>query len=536
MYVAFTANPGFGLTLWRTAAIACYILFLKCSELPGRIGPGNSCRHEIEEAVIVAMKQMQTPTQATPVPVTHVQAQEKTSETDAPINVAAPGMRKVFVKTYGCQMNVYDSERMSDALFKDGYQKTDNPEDADLLLLNTCHIREKAAEKVYSELGRIRQLKEALAEQGRELMVGVAGCVAQAEGQEIIRRAPIVDVVIGPQTYHRLPQAIARARQGEKVVDTDYAVEDKFEHLPTADKKTITSRGVSAFLTVQEGCDKFCTFCVVPYTRGSEVSRSVQQIEREAQSLVDAGVREITLLGQNVNAWHGHGADGREWGLGELLRLLSDIDGLERLRYTTSHPRDMDESLIDAHRDLDKVMPYLHLPVQAGSDRVLKAMNRRHTAQDYLRLIERIRAARPDIALSGDFIVGFPGETDADFEETIQLVEKVRYAQAFSFKYSPRPGTPGAERDDHVPEDIKAKRLERLQKLLRQHQVEFAENCIGKTIDLLLEKPGREPGQLIGRSPWLQPVIVDAKPSQIGDIIKVRITRTGTNSLYADCV
>ena len=259
MYVAFTANPGFGLTLWRTAAIACYILFLKCSELPGRIGPGNSCRHEIEEAVIVAMKQMQTPTQATPVPVTHVQAQEKTSETDAPINVAAPGMRKVFVKTYGCQMNVYDSERMSDALFKDGYQKTDNPEDADLLLLNTCHIREKAAEKVYSELGRIRQLKEALAEQGRELMVGVAGCVAQAEGQEIIRRAPIVDVVIGPQTYHRLPQAIARARQGEKVVDTDYAVEDKFEHLPTADKKTITSRGVSAFLTVQEGCDKFCT-------------------------------------------------------------------------------------------------------------------------------------------------------------------------------------------------------------------------------------------------------------------------------------
>ena len=538
---AITANPGFGLTLWRTAAIACYILFLKCSELPGRFGPGNSCRHEIGEAVIVAMKQMQTPTQATLAPVTHVQAthvqaHEKTSETDAPTNVAAPGVRKVFVKTYGCQMNVYDSERMSDALFKDGYQKTDNPEDADLLLLNTCHIREKAAEKVYSELGRIRQLKEALAEQGRELMVGVAGCVAQAEGQEIIRRAPIVDVVIGPQTYHRLPQAIARARLGEKVVDTDYAVEDKFEHLPKADKKTISSRGVSAFLTVQEGCDKFCTFCVVPYTRGSEVSRSVQQIEREAQSLVDAGVREITLLGQNVNAWHGHGADGREWGLGELLRLLCGIDGLERLRYTTSHPRDMDEALIDAHRDLDKVMPYLHLPVQAGSDRVLKAMNRRHTAQDYLRLIERIRAARPDIALSGDFIVGFPGETDADFEETIQLVEKVRYAQAFSFKYSPRPGTPGADRDDHVPEDIKAKRLERLQKLLRQHQVEFAENCIGKTIDLLLEKPGREPGQLIGRSPWLQPVIVDANPSQIGDIIKVRITRTGTNSLYADCV
>lgn len=378
--------------------------------------------------------------------------------------------RKVYVKTYGCQMNVYDSERMADALSKDGYQTTDNPEDADLLLLNTCHIREKAAEKVYSELGRIRQMKQALAEQGRELMVGVAGCVAQAEGQEIIRRAPIVDIVIGPQTYHRLPQAIARARKGEKVVETEYAIEDKFEHLPQPDRKVIASRGVSAFLTVQEGCDKFCTFCVVPYTRGSEVSRPVAQIETEARMLVAAGVREITLLGQNVNAWHGQGDDGTESGLGALLRQLSQIDGLERLRYTTSHPRDMDDQLISAHQDLKKLMPYLHLPIQSGSNSVLKAMNRRHTVGDYLDLIGRIRQARPDIALSGDFIVGFPGETDEDFEDTLRLVEKVRYAQAFSFKYSPRPGTPGAERDDHIPEDVKSQRLQRLQALLRAHQ------------------------------------------------------------------
>ena len=442
--------------------------------------------------------------------------------------------RKVFVKTYGCQMNVYDSERMADALSREGYQPTDDPADADLLLLNTCHIREKAAEKVYSELGRIRQLKAARAEQGRTLMVGVAGCVAQAEGREIIRRAPIVDLVIGPQTYHRLPQAIARAREGEKVVETDYAIEDKFDHLPAPQRKVIASRGVTAFLTVQEGCDKFCTFCVVPYTRGSEVSRPVAQIVAEAERLVAAGVREITLLGQNVNAWHGVGEDGREWGLGALLHRLADLDGIERLRYTTSHPRDMDAALIDAHRDLKKLMPYLHLPVQAGSDRILKAMNRRHTAADYLRLVERIRAARPDIALSGDFIVGFPGETDADFEATMQLVEDVGYAQAFSFKYSPRPGTPGAERSDHVPEPVKAQRLERLQALLRSQQQAFAESCVGKTVDVLLEKPGRKPGQLIGRSPWLQSVILDAKSSQIGDSVDVRIVQTGANSLFAE--
>ena len=462
----------------------------------------------------------------------HTEAPTKISE--AAQESPAAKTRKVFVKTYGCQMNVYDSERMADALARDGYQPTDNPEDADLLLLNTCHIREKAAEKVYSELGRIRQLKQARAEEGRDMMVGVAGCVAQAEGREIIRRAPIVDLVIGPQTYHLLPQAVARARNGEKVVETEYAIEDKFDHLPRPEKKVIASRGVTAFLTVQEGCDKFCTFCVVPYTRGSEVSRPVGQIVSEALSLVEAGVREITLLGQNVNAWHGAGPDGREWGLGELLRRLAEIDGLERLRYTTSHPRDMDDALIAAHRDLDKLMPYLHLPVQAGADSVLKAMNRRHTADDYLRLVERIRFARPDIALSGDFIVGFPGESDADFEDTLRLIETVHYAQAFSFKYSPRPGTPGAELGDQVPEDVKSRRLERLQALLREQQSEFAQDCVGTDIDLLLEKPGRLAGQLIGRSPWLQPVIVDANSSQIGEIIRVRITQAGKNSLFAE--
>lgn len=445
-------------------------------------------------------------------------------------------IRKVFVKTYGCQMNVYDSDRMTDALAKDGYVSTDVMEDADLVLLNTCHIREKAAEKVYSALGRLRDLKKKKAGEGREMMIGVAGCVAQAEGDEILRRAPAVDLVIGPQTYHRLPEALKRVRGGERVLETDYAIEDKFEHLPAPDKAKTKARGVTAFLTVQEGCDKFCTFCVVPYTRGSEVSRPVTQIVAEAQKLVDGGVREITLLGQNVNAWHGTGLDGAKWGLGELLHRLTAIEGLARLRYTTSHPRDMDDSLIEAHRDLPQLMPYLHLPIQSGSNRILKAMNRRHTTAEYIALIARIKAARPDLALSGDFIVGFPGETDEDFEDTLRLVETVGYAQAFSFKYSTRPGTPGADLEDQVPEDVKAKRLERLQALLLKQQNEFAQACIGKTIDLLLEKPGRMPGQLIGRSPWLQSVNVDAMSSQIGDIIRVRITGAGPNSLFAEVV
>ncbi|WP_340159550.1 tRNA (N6-isopentenyl adenosine(37)-C2)-methylthiotransferase MiaB [uncultured Hoeflea sp.] len=442
--------------------------------------------------------------------------------------------KKVFVKTYGCQMNVYDSERMGDALSRDGYQAVDTVEAADLILINTCHIREKAAEKVYSQLGRLAKLKKQRNADGGDLMVAVAGCVAQAEGREIIRRAPVVDVVIGPQTYHRLPEALAKARQGESVVETEFPTEDKFDGLPKTPETAIRARGVAAFLTVQEGCDKFCTFCVVPYTRGAEVSRPVDRILGEAERLASAGVREVTLLGQNVNAWHGKGADGREWGLGELVRRLATIDGIDRIRYTTSHPRDMDDALIEAHRDLPELMPYLHLPVQAGSDRILKAMNRRHTAAEYIRLVDRIRAARPDIALSGDFIVGFPGETDEDFEDTMRLVREVNYASAFTFKYSIRPGTPGADMDNQVDEAVKAERLARLQDLINQQTRAFGRDCVGKTVDLLLEKPGRNTDQIIGRSPWLQPVIVDAKLGKIGDIVRVRITQPGTSGLFAE--
>jgi tRNA-2-methylthio-N6-dimethylallyladenosine synthase len=452
----------------------------------------------------------------------------------ASVPTAAAPARKVYVKTYGCQMNVYDSQRMTDALEADGYVATPTIDDADLVLLNTCHIREKAAEKVYSELGRIRDMKEERAEVGRELVIGVTGCVAQAEGREIIRRAPAVDLVIGPQTYHRLPEALKKVRGGGKVVETDYALDDKFEHLPQPKRTEIISRGVTAFLTVQEGCDKFCTFCVVPYTRGSEVSRPVAQIVAEAERLAEAGVREVTLLGQNVNAWHGVGPDGSEWGLGRLLFRLAKIPGLARLRYTTSHPRDMDDELIAAHRDLAALMPYLHLPVQSGSDRILRAMNRKHAAADYLRLIERIRSARPDIAMSGDFIVGFPGETDADFEATIQLVRNVGYAQAFSFKYSPRPGTPGAELRDQVEEPVMDERLQRLQGLLMDQQSGFVASLVGRTIEALIEKPGRQAGQIVGRSPWLQPVILDEKAGRIGDIVNARIMRTGHASLFAE--
>ncbi|WP_404926127.1 tRNA (N6-isopentenyl adenosine(37)-C2)-methylthiotransferase MiaB [Mesorhizobium sp. ORM16] len=450
--------------------------------------------------------------------------------------VISAAAKKVFVKTYGCQMNVYDSQRMTDALAADGYTATQTIGEADLVLLNTCHIREKAAEKVYSELGRIREMKAERAAAGRELLIGVAGCVAQAEGAEIIRRSPAVDLVIGPQTYHRLPDVLARVRGGEKIVETDYAIEDKFEHLPQPKRAEVIKRGVTAFLTVQEGCDKFCTFCVVPYTRGAEVSRPVAQIVAEAERLAEAGVREVTLLGQNVNAWHGQGENGEEWGLGRLLFRLAEIPGLARLRYTTSHPRDMDDELIAAHRDLPALMPYLHLPVQSGSDRILKAMNRRHTAADYLALLDRIRAVRPDIALSGDFIVGFPGETETDFEATMELVRQVNYASAFSFKYSPRPGTPGAEMAGHVPEAVKDERLQRLQALLLKQQQDFGLSLVGRTIDTLIEKPGRQAGQKVGRSPWLQPVIVDEKAGEIGDIIQVRITKTGYNSLFAELV
>ncbi|NRG16529.1 tRNA (N6-isopentenyl adenosine(37)-C2)-methylthiotransferase MiaB [Rhizobiales bacterium] len=440
--------------------------------------------------------------------------------------------RRVYVKTYGCQMNVYDSDRMSDALAPEGYALTEAPEEADLIILNTCHIREKAAEKVYSELGRLRVMKQQRESEGRSLMVGVAGCVAQAEGEEIARRAPVVDLVFGPQSYHRLPELVQRASAGAKVVETEFDVEEKFEHLATPSQKAVRARGVTAFLTVQEGCDKFCTFCVVPYTRGAEVSRPVSQIVAEAGRLAQAGVREVTLLGQNVNAWHGTGENGREWGLGELLFRLAKVDGIERLRYTTSHPRDMDDALIAAHRDLDMLMPYLHLPVQTGSDRILKAMNRRHTRDDYFRLIERIRAARPDIALSGDFIVGFPGETDEDFADTMELVERVGYASAFSFKYSPRPGTPGAAMEAQVEEAVKSARLAALQELLQKQQRAFNASMTGRTFDVLFEKPGRHAGQLVGRSPWLQPVQVDAPEELIGKLATVEIVDVGTNSLF----
>ncbi len=441
--------------------------------------------------------------------------------------------KKVFVKTYGCQMNVYDSARMQDALEQDGYVKTTEIEDADLVLLNTCHIREKAAEKVYSDIGRIRKFKDARAETNRPMQIGVTGCVAQAEGSEILKRAKAVDLVAGPQTYHRLGEIVRRAEMGERPVETEFEIEEKFAKLPLATKKQVQSRGVAAFLTVQEGCDKFCTFCVVPYTRGAEVSRSVEQILEEARSLVDAGVREVTLLGQNVNAWHGAGKDGREWGLGELLHALAEIEGLERLRYTTSHPVDMDESLITAHRDLDCLMPYLHLPIQAGSDRILKAMNRHHTVADYMHIIERMREARPDIAISGDFIVGFPGETEEEFEETLNVVREVKYSSAFSFNYSARPGTPGADMDNHVPEDVKSERLQRLQALLNEQQLAFNEDCIGREMRVLIEKKGRKPGQWIARSPWLQSVVIDESLGNPGDMVQVKVTGARPNSLTA---
>ncbi|MBI0002675.1 tRNA (N6-isopentenyl adenosine(37)-C2)-methylthiotransferase MiaB [Bartonella sp. M0177] len=442
--------------------------------------------------------------------------------------------RKVFIKTYGCQMNVYDSERMGDSLDSEGYVATETPDDADLILLNTCHIREKAAEKLYSDLGRLRVMREER-DPSRPLTIGVTGCVAQAEGAEILRRAPTVDLVVGPQTYHRLPELLRKVHEGQKVVETEYAVEDKFAHLPHHNRRAVQKRGVTAFLTVQEGCDKFCTFCVVPYTRGSEVSRPLEQIMSEARELVDAGVKEITLLGQNVNAWHGVSADGDVLRLGDLLYQLAKIDGLKRLRYTTSHPRDMDDSLIAAHKNLGMLMPYLHLPVQSGSDRILKAMNRQHKADDYLHLIDRIRKARPDIAFSGDFIVGFPGETDEDFEATMKLVQEVGYSSAYSFKYSPRPGTPGATMKGHIEEKVKDERLQRLQALILEQQHQFLQSKIGKRIEVLVEKAGRHEGQMVGRSPWLLPVAVSTN-AKIGEIIAVDITDASSNSLLGRAV
>jgi tRNA-2-methylthio-N6-dimethylallyladenosine synthase len=442
----------------------------------------------------------------------------------------APNLAKsVYIKTYGCKMNVYDSARMAELLAPLGFTVTQTAKDADLVILNTCHIREKAAEKVYSELGKIRRAKAVKAERGGRMIVAVAGCVAQAEGAEMMRRAPCVDLVFGPQSYHRLPELIARVLRadGVGVLDTSFPVEPKFDFLP----KVAAPRGVAAFLTVQEGCDKFCSFCVVPYTRGAEYSRPVNQVVAEARRFVHGGAREITLLGQNVNAYHGEGPDGREWRLGELIRELAGLAGLDRIRYTTSHPRDVDDELVAAHRDVPQLMPFLHLPVQSGSDRVLAAMNRRHTVADYRRVVERLRYARPDLALSTDLIVGHPGESDEDFRATMALVENIGFAQAFSFKYSPRPGTPAAAVVHQVPDSAKSQRLAELQLLLASQQRDFNEACIGHTLPVLLEKPGRHKGQLVGRSPYLQSVHVAVSADRIGDVVPALITAASANSL-----
>ncbi len=436
-------------------------------------------------------------------------------------------MKTLFIKTYGCQMNEYDSARMADVLAPLGYRPVDTADKADLVILNTCHIREKAAEKVYSELGRLKPLKAA-----RGTMIAVAGCVAQAEGEEMTRRAPFVDMVFGPQAYHRLPEMVARATRGAgAVLDTEFPVEPKFDHLPDG----AAPQGLSAFLTIQEGCDKFCTFCVVPYTRGAEYSRPVAEIVAEARRLVERGAVEITLLGQNVNAYHGRDGSARA-GLGALVRILARIEGIERIRYTTSHPRDVDDALIAAHAEEAKLMPFLHLPVQSGADRILAAMNRGHTAADYRRIVERLRAARPDLALSSDFIVGFPGETEMEFEATLTLVREIGFASAYAFKYSARPGTPAALMDGQVPEPVKEERLQRLLSLLREQQDRFNRASIGKIMPVLFERPGRHAGQLGGRSPYMQAVHVEAPPDWLGRIGKVRIDACGPNSLAGTAV
>lgn len=440
-------------------------------------------------------------------------------------------MKKVHIKSFGCQMNVYDGQRMADILAAQGYEETAAPEGADLILLNTCHIRDRAVQKVYTELGKLRDLKNGQNAAGQETRIVVAGCVAQAEGAEIQRRQAAVDLVVGPQAYHRLPELLAEAKR-KRVVDTDLPIDDKFGFLPAPKPAAIRGRGISAFVTIQEGCDKFCAFCVVPYTRGAEFSRPVTALVSEIERLADAGVRDVTLIGQNVNAYHGAGPDGQIWGLARLMHRVAEIAGIARIRYTTSHPRDMDDELIAAHRDLPQVMPFLHLPVQAGSDRILAAMNRKHTADEYRRLIERVRKARPDIALSSDFIVGFPGETEADFAETLRLVEDIGFASSYTFKYSPRPGTPAAELDHQIAPEEMSERLQRLQERVEHHRQAFNHAMVGRTVDVLLERVGRHPGQLAGKSPYLQAVQIDTKANQIGEMVKVLIERAGSNSLF----
>ncbi len=441
--------------------------------------------------------------------------------------------RKLYIKSFGCQMNVYDSHRMADSLAGD-YRETDRPDGADLIVLNTCHIRERASEKIFSELGRIKELKSAAEKEGRQMLIAVAGCVAQAEGNEIIRRAPFVNIVIGPQSIHRLPDLVARAKLAPAAVETNFPAEDKFDHLAPPSVDATRARGISAFVSAQEGCDKFCTFCVVPYTRGIESSRPAAKISEEIDHLTAAGVVEVTLIGQNVNAYHGHGPDGRPWSLARLIEHVAAKREIARVRYMTSHPRDMSDDLIASHRDIPKLMPFLHLPIQSGSDRILAAMNRRHGRSEYLDIVARVRAARPDIAISSDFIVGFPGETEDDFAATLDLIEQVKFAQAYSFTYSPRPGTPAAEIDGQIAEAVKTERLARLQIAIERQRQAFSAALVGRKLDVLFERPGRLPGQIAGRSPYLQPVQVMAPAHRIGTVGRVEITALSTNSLFGE--
>ena len=446
--------------------------------------------------------------------------------------------KKLFIKSFGCQMNVYDSNRMADILKPLGYDMAQEPDDADMVILNTCHIREKATEKVFSDIGRLKEHKDRRAEEGKNTIIAVAGCVAQAEGQEIVDRAPAVDLVFGPQTYHELPEMILELdgrKKKRRVVNTDFPVNSKFDFLPE-ETGNAASGGISTFLSIQEGCDKFCTYCVVPYTRGAEFSRPVEQVLAEARTMAANGSREINLLGQNVNAYHGDGPDGKIWGLGRLIRAVAEIDGIDRIQYTTSHPSDVDDELIEAHRDVKEIIPYLHLPVQAGSDRILKAMNRKHTADDYRRVVGRLRDAQPGLAISGDFIVGFPGESDKDFEDTMQLVRDIGYSQAYSFKYSARPGTPAAVMQNLVHEKVKQERLVALQELLFQQQLDFNKSKIGETLPVLFERVGNKDGQIIGRSPYMQSVYVQGNQRLIGSIIDVKITDGFAKSLTGDIV
>jgi len=443
--------------------------------------------------------------------------------------------KKLYIKTYGCQMNVYDSARMADTLSPLGYVETSHLDEADMVVINTCHIREKASEKVFSELGRLRKMKSSRQEQeNRNMTIAVAGCVAQAEGEEIARRAPWVDLIVGPQAYHTLPQLVSKLdpTSRQAVINTDFPVENKFDFLP----EEHTPRGPAAFLSVQEGCDKFCTFCVVPYTRGAEFSRPVKGIMDEAKRLIENGSVELNLLGQNVNAWHGEAEDGQTWSFGRLLYALAELDGLKRIRYTKSHPLDMHDDLFDAHAEIPQLMPYLHLPVQSGSDRILEAMNRRHDRDTYFRIIDRLRDARPNMALSGDFIVGFPGETDRDFADTLNLIDRVNYASAYSFKYSPRPGTPAAGHEDQIDEAVKSERLAGLQQLLASQQQMFNHSKLGEVMDILIERPASREGQKAGRSPWMQAVHFSENSGEIGDIIPVKIVAAYQNSLAGERV